>query len=58
MTGTSYFPILAAVGKIGPIQPWVVYQRRDRINGDGEAYLPILSTEEEPSGAMMMNAFE
>jgi len=58
VTGTSYFPILGAVGKFGPMQPWVAYQRRDRTNGDGEAYLPVLSTEEEPSGAMMMDAFE
>lgn len=58
VTGTSYFPILGAIAKFGPMQSWIAYQRRDRIDGKGEVYFPILSTEEEPSGAMMKDAFE
>jgi len=57
-SGTSYFPILGAVNKFGPTHPWVVSQRRDRVNDGGEVYVPILSTEEEPDSEMMMKAFE
>jgi len=56
--GASYFPIVGAVGKFGPTQPWVAYQRKDRVNDGGEVYIPVLSTEEEPSSAMMMETFD
>jgi len=58
VSGTSYFPILGAVFKAGHNDPWVAYQRRDLQNNEGEIYVPILSTEEQPDGEMILNTFE
>jgi len=57
-TGASYFPIIGAVGKFGPSQPWVAYQRRDRVDDGGEVYIPVVSAEDRPSSAITMEAFE
>ncbi|KAL7555210.1 hypothetical protein ACHAWF_018856 [Thalassiosira exigua] len=40
-SGTSYFPILGSVVKLGPLEPWVAHQRRDLVDDGGEVYLPI-----------------
>ena len=58
VSGTSYFPILGAITKPGPEQPWVAHQRRDRLNNKGEVYIPVLSTEEQPDGEVIMSTFE
>ena len=57
VSGTSYFPILGTVHKPGHDEAWISYQRRDRLNNDGEIYVPILSTEEQPDGAMILDNF-
>ena len=58
VSGTSYFPIMGSVLKDGPSAPWVAHQRRDLANDGGEVYVPILSTEEQPTGELIMNTFE
>jgi Domain of unknown function (DUF1995). len=58
VSGTSYFPILGAVFKAGHNDPWVAYQRRDLQNNEGEIYVPILSTEEQPDGEMILQTFD
>ena len=58
VSGTSYFPILGSIFKKGPSAPWVTLQRRDLINDGGELYVPILSTEEKPSGELIMETIE
>ena len=57
ISGTSYFPILGAVNKPSHKDPWVTYQRRDRVNNGGEIYVPILSTEERPDGELILKTF-
>ena len=57
ISGTSYFPILGAVNKPSHKDPWVTYQRRDRVNNGGEIYVPILSTEEKPDGEVILKTF-
>lgn len=39
VSGTSYFPILGAVTKLHPTEPWIAHQRRDFVDG-GEIYVP------------------
>ena len=56
-SGTSYFPILGAISKSGPSQPWVALQRRDLVDGR-ELYVPALSTETKPDGRDILQAFE
>eukprot|EP00978_Attheya_sp_CCMP212_P006569 scaffold15258_cov49-Attheya_sp.AAC.5 len=56
-SGTSYFPILGAITKFGPKLQWVAHQRRDRINNDGEVYVPALASESQPDGELIMEAF-
>jgi adenylate kinase len=58
VSGTSYFPILGAVFKAGHNDPGVAYQRRDLQNNEGEIYVPILSTEEQPDGEMILKTFD
>ena len=56
MSGTSYFPILGSVVKLGPLEPWVAHQRRDLVSG-GEVYLPIYSSETKPESEVLMKCF-
>jgi adenylate kinase len=58
MSGTSYFPILGSMTKLKPSQPWVAHQRRERLNGEGEVYVPVVSSEEKPEGDSMKRCFE
>lgn len=57
VSGTSYFPILGAVNKPGYQMPWAAYQRRDWADEEGEVYVPMLSTEEQPDGEMITGTF-
>lgn len=56
-SGTSYFPILGSVVKLGPLEPWVAHQRRDLLNDDGEVYLPVYSSESVPENEVLMSTF-
>jgi adenylate kinase len=58
VSGTSYFPILGAVTKTGHDEPWIAYQRRDRLGDEGEIYIPILSSEQQPDGESILEAFD
>lgn len=58
VSGTSYFPILGSLCKMGPSAPWVAHQRRDLVDNQGEIYVPVLSTEEAPVGDLIMDTFE
>mmetsp|Transcript_8370 Transcript_8370/g.12595 ORF Transcript_8370/g.12595 Transcript_8370/m.12595 type:complete len:539 (+) Transcript_8370:58-1674(+) len=58
VSGTSYFPILGATTKTSFDQAWISYQRRDRLNNEGEVYVPILSSEDEPDGEVILKEFE
>lgn len=57
MSGTSYFPILGSVVKLGPCEPWVAHQRRDVVNDEGEVYLPTYASETEPEDEVLMETF-
>jgi len=57
-SGTSYFPILGAISKFGPTSAWVAYQRRDRLDGKSEVYVPTLLSESQPDGESVLNTFE
>ncbi|KAL3823836.1 hypothetical protein ACHAXA_004108 [Cyclostephanos tholiformis] len=56
-SGTSYFPILGSVVKLGPLEPWVAHQRRDLVNDGGEVYLPVFASETQPDGEVLMATF-
>eukprot|EP00985_Skeletonema_marinoi_P002633 scaffold1079_cov113-Skeletonema_marinoi.AAC.4 len=56
-SGTSYFPILGSVVKLGPLEPWVAHQRRDLMNNDGEVYLPVYASETAPENEVLMTTF-
>lgn len=56
-SGTSYFPILGSVVKMGPLEPWVAHQRRDLLNDEGEVYLPVYSSESVPENEILMSTF-
>ena len=56
-SGTSYFPILGSVVKLGPLEPWVAHQRRDLMNNDGEVYLPVYASETAPDNEVLMSTF-
>jgi len=56
VSGTSYFPILGALAKFGPTEPWISYQRRDRVNNGGEVYIPVVMDEEIPDNEIIMKA--
>jgi adenylate kinase len=58
VSGTSYFPILGAITKMKPLEPWVAHQRRDYADGDGELYVPVLAGETIPSGESILSTFE
>lgn len=58
VSGTSYFPILGALGRFGPDQPWVAYERKDRINNGGEVYIPIVCDEERPDSETIMKVMK
>jgi len=65
VSGTSYFPILGAITKLRPTEPWVAHQRRDYVGGgggsggsDGEIYVPVLCSETQPSGEEILRTFE
>lgn len=58
MSGTSYFPILGSMTKLRPSEPWVVHQRRERLNGEGEIYVPVVSSEEKPNSDAIKRSFE
>ena len=58
MSGTSYFPILGSMTKLKPSEPWVAHQRRERMNGEGEIYVPVVSGEEKPDSDSMKMSFE
>lgn len=55
-SGTSYFPILGSVVKLGPLEPWVAHQRRDLVDG-GEVYLPVFASETVPESEVLMATF-
>lgn len=56
-SGTSYFPILGSVVKLGPSELWVAHQRRDLMNDKGEVYLPIYASETMPENEILMETF-
>jgi adenylate kinase len=56
-SGTSYFPILGSVVKLGPFEPWVAHQRRDLMNNEGEVYLPVYASETVPDNEVLMSTF-
>ena len=58
VSGTSYFPILGAMTKLHPSEPWVAHQRRDYADNSGEIYLPILSGETILEGQDILATFE
>lgn len=58
VSGTSYFPILGSLCKLSPGEPWVAHQRRDRMNNEGEVYIPMLSGEKQPDGELILKNFE
>lgn len=58
VSGTSYFPILGAILKPGPLNMWSSYQRRDLANNEGEMYIPVLAGEEPPQGDQILESFE
>jgi len=58
VSGTSYFPILGAVTNTRHNDAWIAYQRRDRIDNGGEIYVPILSSEQQPDGELILKSFE
>mmetsp|Transcript_3504 Transcript_3504/g.5135 ORF Transcript_3504/g.5135 Transcript_3504/m.5135 type:complete len:126 (+) Transcript_3504:218-595(+) len=58
ISGTSYFPILGALTKKKPSEPWVAHQRRDLAGGQGEVYVPVLSTEEKPEGELIKECLD
>ena len=58
VSGTSYFPILGAMTKLHPSEPWVAHQRRDYANNGGEIYLPVLSSETMIVGEDILANFE
>ena len=60
MSGTSYFPILGSVVKLGPLEPWVAHQRRDLVDkqgNPGEVYLPVYPSEAKPDAEVLMSTF-
>ncbi len=57
VSGTSYFPILGAITKLRPLEQWVAHQRRDRVDG-GEIYVPVLASEDIPTGDVILETFE
>jgi adenylate kinase len=57
VSGTSYFPILGAIFKANWKEPWISYQRRDTMDG-GEVYVPVLQTEAQADGQMILETFE
>lgn len=58
VSGTSYFPILGATFKPGPLNMWAAYQRRDLAKEEGEMYIPIIAGEEKPQGDQILASFE
>jgi adenylate kinase len=56
-SGTSYFPILGSIVKLGPLEPYVAHQRRDLRNNEGEVYLPVYSSETVPDNEVLMSTF-
>jgi adenylate kinase len=58
ISGTSYFPILGAITKQHPSEPWIAHQRRDYANDGGEIYVPVLASETRPSGEAILDCFE
>jgi adenylate kinase len=67
VSGTSYFPILGAMTKLHPSEPWIAHQRRDyndadaaagNNNNQGEIYVPVLSSEIKPDSDAIMEYFE
>lgn len=58
MSGTSYFPILGSIVKLGPTEPWVAHQRRDLADNVGEVYLPVYSSETKPDNEVLMGTFD
>jgi len=58
VSGTSYFPILGATFKPGPLNMWAAYQRRDLAKEEGEIYIPILASEGKPPGDQILASFE
>ncbi|KAL7574596.1 hypothetical protein ACA910_002952 [Epithemia clementina (nom. ined.)] len=58
VSGTSYFPILGAMTKLHPSEPWVAHQRRDYADNAGEIYLPILSSETMSAGEYILANLE
>lgn len=62
ISGTSYFPILGAVTKVHPNEPWVAHQRReytaDEAGDKGEIYVPVITGETRPTGDIILDAFE
>lgn len=57
VSGTSYFPILGATFKPGPLNMWTTYQRRDLANDQGEVYIPVLAGEGKPKGDQILESF-
>jgi adenylate kinase len=58
VSGTSYFPILGSMTKLSPLGAWVAHHRRDLANDQGELYIPVLASEETPTGEEILKAFK
>lgn len=58
ISGTSYFPILGAISKMKPSEPWIASQRRDFAGREGEIYVPVLASETLVDGQAILEAFE
>ena len=52
VSGTSYFPILGAITKLHPEEPWIAHQRRDYANNEGEIYVPGRSRRESDTSTL------
>eukprot|EP00542_Grammatophora_oceanica_P010650 CAMPEP_0194041438 /NCGR_PEP_ID=MMETSP0009_2-20130614/13349_1 /TAXON_ID=210454 /ORGANISM="Grammatophora oceanica, Strain CCMP 410" /LENGTH=541 /DNA_ID=CAMNT_0038684951 /DNA_START=15 /DNA_END=1640 /DNA_ORIENTATION=+ len=55
---TAFFPILGALTKLRPNDPWVAHQRRDLVNDGGELYVPLVASETKPSSEVIMEAMD
>lgn len=58
ISGTSYFPILGAITKMHPSEPWIAHQRRDFADNQGEIYVPVLASETMPEGEAILKTFD
>ncbi|CAM9509356.1 unnamed protein product, partial [Phaeothamnion confervicola] len=56
-SSASYYPIVGAVIKRGPWEPYVVFARREGEGGGTEEYTPIATYERDPGGDQLSPLF-